>query len=352
MVHHTLVRLWLLLLVAFPVSADYTRDAERIRDTYQSQLYTLPAAKAGHFGLRLYRQTGDPRYAAAIWQDMARIASTLNRISAELHTRHDVGRAGAARLAHYQDTDPVRKQARQQATAKKPEYLILGVDLLGAMARADEYGLKHRQDEQLRRLLRQFNFADYAEDPTLVRNWAAQLANQVYWLHQLGEGDYIDGFVRTFRRVYPDNKDETLSEQEYGNKIYGLTHLIFAASGYYQYPVDAESFAWIYDYFRREIDTILRRCKEDIVAEVGLSFLLAGLDQDPVVAKTRAAIAAALNPDAGMIPSVSGGLDLKEGEHRNVLAIMLLDWQGVRPGPNVPRQADAFATLPYGLVAK
>ncbi|MBY5922720.1 DUF3541 domain-containing protein [Ferrimonas balearica] len=352
MVRHSLIGLALLTLLTIPVRADNAQIAERILHTYQSQLYTLPATKAGHFGLRMYRQSGDPKYAAAIWQDMARVASTLNQTAEQFPTPAALRAEGARRLEHYQDSDPERRKARQAATAQKPEYLMLGVALLGAMARADEYGLKHREDAQLRALLRQYDFAHYSEDPALIRVWAAQLANQVYWLRQLGEGEYVEGFVRRFRAVYPDDLDAQLSEREYGNKIYGLTHLIFAASGYYQYQVDAEAFDWIYDYFRREIDTILRRCKEDIIAEVGLSFLLAGLEQDPVVAKTRAAIASALDPKAGMIPSVSGGLDLKGGEHRNVLAIMLLDWKGTRPGPDVAQHPKWFAPLPFGLVAK
>ncbi|MBY6019558.1 DUF3541 domain-containing protein [Halomonas denitrificans] len=346
---HSLVAL---ALLALPAYADPVTVADQIRHTYQTQLYTLPATKAGHFGLRMYRQSGDPKYAAAIWQDMARVASTLNQISAELTTPEAMRQAGAQRLANYQDSDDDRRQARQQATADKPEYLVLGVSLLGAMARADEYGLKHRDDARLRALVRRFDFADYSEDPALVRVWAAQLANQVYWLRQLNEGEYVEGFVRTFRAAYPDAADSTLSEREYGNKIYGMTHLIFAGSGYYQYPVRQSDHAWIYDYFRAEIDTILRRCKEDIIAEVGLSFLLAGLEDDPVVAKTRQAIVAAVDKQAGLIPSVTGSLNLKGGEHRNVLAVMLLDWRGVRPGPDVPANDDWFAPLPYGLTAK
>ncbi|MBY6187485.1 DUF3541 domain-containing protein [Marinobacter hydrocarbonoclasticus] len=340
------------MLLVSPGWANQAEVAERIQHTYETQLYTLPAVKAGHFGLRMYRQTGDPKYAAAIWQDMARVASTLNQIAAELPNPAAVQAEGAERLAQYKDSDPKRRQARMAATADKPEYLVLGVSLLGAMARADEYGLKHRDDARLRALLRQYDFARYSEDPALVRVWAAQLANQVYWLRQLGEGEYVDGFVRTFRDTYPDAGDAQLSEREYGNKIYGLTHLIFAASGYYQQQVNPADFAWVYDYFRREIDTILRRCKEDIIAEVGLSFLLAGLDNDPVVAKTQNAIAGAFNADAGLIPSVSGSPNLKGGEHRNVLAVMLLDWRGVRKGPDARLHPEWFAPLPYGLEAK
>ncbi|WP_373367047.1 DUF3541 domain-containing protein, partial [Aliivibrio fischeri] len=51
----------------------FAQDAASIRHTYETQLYTLPAFKSGHYGLRMYRQTMDPKYSDAIWSDMARV---------------------------------------------------------------------------------------------------------------------------------------------------------------------------------------------------------------------------------------------------------------------------------------
>ncbi|GAL20391.1 hypothetical protein JCM19235_3393 [Vibrio maritimus] len=50
-----------------------------------------------------------------------------------------------------------------------------------------------------------------------------------------------------------------------------------------------------------------------------------------------------------MIPSVSGDFDFAYGEHRNVLAIMLLDWQPTYEGPNVKSDPKLFKQLPYGV---
>ncbi|MCX9565238.1 DUF3541 domain-containing protein, partial [Vibrio cholerae] len=85
-------------------------------------------------------------------------------------------------------------------------------------------------------------------------------------------------------------------------------------------------------------------------AEVGISFLLAGLEDDPVVLKTRQFIQAAVDKEQGMIPSTSGDFDLALGEHRNVLAIMLLDWRSVNNAPTSSQQPEIFTGLPYGLV--
>ncbi|KHD23675.1 hypothetical protein NM09_17245 [Vibrio caribbeanicus] len=327
-------------------------SADIIKQTYESQLYTLPAFKEGHYGLRMYRQTLDNKYAAAVWSDMARVASRLNRFAAEVNTPEQILLYSEKRIAGYQDETDERSVRRYTVTKHMPEYLYLGVDLLGSMARANEYGLKHKEDAKLRQVIRRYDFNKYATDPEMIRAWAAQLANQVFWLKQLGEQDVTQAFIESFKATYPDNEDKKLSKQQYGNKLYGLTHIIFADSQYYQRLVSEKQYQWIYDYFRANIDTILLRAKEDIIAEVGISFLLAGLEEDPVVAKTRDAIRKSIDKDKGMIPSVSGDFDLAYGEHRNVLAIMLLDWHSVNKAPTIEHHPRVFSRLPYGLEKK
>lgn len=329
----------------------YQQSAQLIKSTYEPQLYTLPAFKEGHYGLRMYRQTLDAKYSAAVWSDMARVASRLNRFAAEVYTPEQIILYSEKRIASYLDETDERSVRRYTATKHMPEYLYLGVDLLGSMARANEYGLEHTQDAKLREVIRRYDFTKYATNPEMIEAWAAQLANQVYWLKQLGEQDVVAEFTRAFRETYPDAKDKKLSNQQYGNKLYGMTHIIFADSEYYQHLVSEQQHQWIFDYFREHIDTILIRAKPDVIAEVGISFLLAGLDEDPVVEKTRQAIQASIDPERGMIPSVSGDFDLESGEHRNVLAIMLLDWQRVNEAPTFEHTPRVFTSMPYGLIA-
>ncbi len=333
-------------------SSTYQKSADLIKQTYEQKLFTLPAFKEGHYGLRMYRQTLDDKYAAAIWSDLARVASRLNYFAAEVNTPENIFVYSEERLAGYIGDDDERSLRRFNVTKHMPEYLYLGVDLLGSMARANEYGLKHQQDEKLRQVIRRYDFARYATDPDMIRAWAAQLANQVYWLRQLGEQDVVEPFIESFRKTYPDAIDSKLSPQQYGNKLYGMTHIIFADSQYYQRQVSEKDHQWIYDYFRTHIDQIILRAKEDVIAEVGISFLLAGLDNDPVVEKTRKAINKAINRQHGMVPSDTGDFDFSKGEHRNVLAIMLLDWQQVNQAPTLKNQPDVFSRLPYGLEPK
>ena len=328
----------------------FKQSADLIRQTYESQLYTLPAFKEGHYGLRMYRQTLDDKYAAAVWSDMARVASKLSRLSNDVHTMEQIVLYSEKRVASYVGDDDERSVRRYNITKHMPEYLYLGVDLLGSMARANEYGLEHKNDAKLREIIRRYDFSRYVTNEDMVKAWAAQLANQVYWLRQLGEQDVVDEFVETFKKAYPDDKDKKLSSQQFGNKIYGMTHVIFGDSEYYQHQVSEQEHQWIYDYFRENIDTILLRAKEDVIAEVGLTFLLAGLEDDPVVEKTRLAIQSSIDKKRGMIPSITGDFDLEYGEHRNVLAIMLLDWQQVNEAPTFKGNPKVFKTIPYGLV--
>ena len=329
----------------------FRESAETIRQTYEPQLFTLPNARVAHYGLRMYRQTLNVRYRATISNDLARIVSRLNRFATEVHTPQQIERYTQKRLGSYQRSKNARKQTRYQATRATPEYLYI-IALLGSMARADEYGLQHREDAKLRKALRRYDFAKSATDPAMIRAWAAQLANQVFWLRQLGEQDVVKPFVAAFRQAYPDSQDTSLSVLQYGNKLYGMTHIIFADSQFYQKRVSAAEYQWIFDYFRANIDEILRRAKPDIVAEVGIAFLLAGLNDDPVVLKTRRFIQAQIDPEKGMIPSVTGRFYLSSGGHRNVLAIMLLDWWSVNEAPTMSRHPAAFRRLPFGLIKK
>ncbi|MGF1756743.1 DUF3541 domain-containing protein [Photobacterium sagamiensis] len=334
------------------ITSSFKQDAQLIRDSYEAKLFTLPAFKSGHYGLRMYRQTLDNKYEAAVWSDMARVASRLNKFATEVYTPEQIQAYSNKRIEGYLDETSERSKLRYEATKQMPEYLYLGVDLLGSMARANEYGLKHREDAKLHQVIRRYDFAKYATDEAMIKAWAAQLANQVYWLRQLGEQDVVDDFIAAFRKAYPDSNDSKLSEQQFGNKIYGLTHIIFAASAYYQHQINEQDFHWVYDYYRNNIDTIIARAKEDVIAEVGINFLLAGLGDDPVVLKTQKAIQQALNREHGLVPSVTGGVELRDGEHRNVLAIMLLDWKGPHVAPTITKQPDMFDSVPYGLVAK
>jgi hypothetical protein len=179
----TIGRLWLSALLLIPIllepayadqqaltanktkiNAHLQQDAQLIRQTFERQLFTFPPYTAGHYGLRMYRQTLDKKYAMTLWSDMARIASSLNYYAYEVHTPEQIKEYSAKKMAHYATEKKSRIQLRYQAMQSMPEYVYLGIGLLGAMARADEYGLKHKEDKRLRQVLRRYDFTKYATD--------------------------------------------------------------------------------------------------------------------------------------------------------------------------------------------
>jgi len=92
-----------------------------IKSTYEQQLYTLSPFKEGHYGLRMY-----------LWSDMARVASRLNRFASEVYTPEQIILYSEKRIASYLDDTDERSVRRYTATKHMPEYLYLGVDLLGS----------------------------------------------------------------------------------------------------------------------------------------------------------------------------------------------------------------------------
>jgi hypothetical protein len=330
----------------------FAATAARIRSTYDSAVFTLSPYRMGHYGLRMFRQTQDPRYGSLIWVDMAHWASRLNRINAELHTDEQIAAYANRRLADYGLRTGERSHHRLLAARERPDYLLLGTRLLPALARIDAYGLAHRDDARLRALLRRHDFHSTVTDPAMIRAWAGQLANQVYWLRQLGEAELVDDYIAALRATYPDATDEALSDQQFRNKLYGLTHLVLAASGYYRWPVAERDHQWVFDYFRTHLDAIERRGTQDLLAEIGVCFLLAGLDDAPALQRIRERIAASVLTEHGVIPSSKGSVDLQTVEHRNSIAILLLDWRGPHVLPTATSHPELFERLPFGLVAK
>jgi len=331
---------------------DESAIADDILSHYKKNYYLLNSYEQGHFSLRLYRQTLSPQYENGISIDLYRLANKLNRFANEINSPEKIYLYSQKDLARYKNKKDIRSQYRYEATKNTPEYFYLGLNLIRTMARIDEYGLKDIHDSKLRSILNNYDFKRFVTDKNMIRAWAAQLANQVYWLKQLGEKNYIPDFINTFRKTYPDNKDKNLTRQQYENKLYGLTHIILADSMYYQKSISEANHQWIFNYFRSNIDTIVLRAKADILAEVGISFMLAGQQNDPAVIKIKQAIIKKYNEKEHMILSINGDNNIKTGEHRNILTVMLMNWPSQNTVAPFDRRSKLFSHLPYGLEQK
>ncbi len=310
--------------------------AAEIRATYEQALPTLPAGKQRHYAQRLYRLSGDDRYLPLNRAYGQRLLTSLRQEIDGLAEPGYAARRAREKVADY----PTRSSKQQRRKRMLGEWGEIGYakSLAFQLTQASYHGLLDEQHlpgyRRALAYLEGVDFRPFLTDPGVMEVYAAQVANLVYYLHHLGVADLREPVIAAFRRHYPPARDGELSRASFRNKIYGMTHFVIAASDYYQRRVPKEEFDWILAYFASRLDRILAETKADIYTEVGISFLLAGREDHPAVQRLREALVRAYDPRARLVPSESGGTDLSYGEHRNVLAIMLLDWPGrLYPGP-------------------
>lgn len=329
---------WLAGCVALAPTPTPREAGRAIQAIYDAALHELPHDKQRHYAQRLYRIGGDPAYLAPMEAHGRRLLSQLQHDIAGLEEPgYGAARGREIVAGHARRTD---KQRARQAMLSEWGEVAFGRQLLFRLIQADYYGLLVRLPEHDRALdyLASLEWRAFLTDPEVIRIYAAQVANQTEFLHQLGIVDLRREVRVAFQRVYPPTDTALLDEAAYHNRLYGMTHVVIADSRYYQRWVEPERHAWILDAFSREIDRIVNEATADIQAEVALSFLLAGQANHPAVGRIRQALVAAIDPQSGIIPSTSGSTDLIHGEHRNVLAIMVLTWPGqLHPGPDLSR---------------
>lgn len=310
---------------------------DQIKQHLERNLFTLPPRVQGHYGIRLYRITGDERYANAALVDLFAVTEAQAYYACQLDSPQFVEHEAQAAIDALGNGP--RAKSRKKALTPFPEFLFYTEILLRFASRTHELGFTGPCHDQLIKALKATDLAKGLTDQAMIKAWAAQLVNYVYWAKQLGVGDYLSDYKAAFQATYPDTEDAKLSAAQFSNKLYGLTHFIFAASGYYQHEVSAKEFGWILDYFTNNRDRILEDATDDVIAEVGISFLLTKQYSHPMVELTQNHIKASFNPQDNVVPSPKGDPDLALGEHRNVLAMMLLNW------PSTLHQGPYLGTL-------
>lgn len=292
-----------------------------IRQNFESRLYELPPRIQGHYGLRLYRTSGDQRYINAVLYDYYAIVDRINAILPNLGDRDYI--AKQAQTLTSEISNGKRGRARRKSLLKYPEFIFYA-EALGYAARLDEFGIA--VPAAVTNALANYDFQTALTDKVMIEAWAAKLANYAYWLRQLNIVDYTQAYKSAFLETYPNDRDSDLSRWQYKNKLYGLTHLMIADSEYYQHAVSAKEFGWILKYFTDNQQRILDSTSADVIAEVAICFLLAGQADHTFVAEIKSTLLSQYSAEHSMIPSVSGKIDLATGEHRNVLTLMLFDW--------------------------
>lgn len=331
----------IVLLLAVQVSdeSQYSQIAQRLRASLERNLLDFSPQTRRHFATRMYRITGDLNFIPLIKQGARETADLLKRDAAEYSDSAYRAERTIELLARF-NVKTRKGRLRHDFFEQRPQLLLI-TEILAECKQTREYGLANLEefrsaDSAAMAILRNFDFRNELLDSAIIRIYSAQVANRVYDLYFLGITDLRAELLTAFQHCFPDTADDALTHAEFEDKLYGLTHIVIAASEYYQaFVSDPQSQAAV-DYLSENLEAILAEARNDIVAEVGLCFLLAKSDRDEEVERCRKLLIDAIDKESQMVPSVDGDTDAEEGEHRNVLALMLMAWSGqLHPGPAI-----------------
>lgn len=316
----------------------YQQAAAEMRAIYEARLDTLSDDKQRHYGQRLWRLTGDPDYLVLNETYGKQLMAELADYDAVVHTEEGITERNQQLLESY-STDSAKNRRRRAMFSERVD-MLLPTRLLFRLAQAHYHGLLNELSPQrltrLETAVMAVDWEAFLTDPEVLSIYAAQVANDVAFLHQLGLIDLRSDVMHAFQKLYPEERIATLSQAEYRNWLYGMTHIVIAYSHYYQRLVPEGEVSWIIDAFQREGPRLVDSVKEDILAEIALSMQLAGREDLPLVDVIRDHLLEMRDPDVGIIPGDDGDLSLSDGEHRNVLTIMVLGWSGqLTPGPDL-----------------
>ncbi len=251
-----LLSLWLAGCALEPAqpARDHQEAGQAIQAIYEAALPELPLGKQRHFAQRLYRISADTHYLDPLQRHARLLLAQLERdINGLGEPGYAAARAQEA-VANY-PRRTAKQRARQVMLAEWGE-IAFGRQLLFRLVQAEYYGLLDTLPNHDRALdyLGSLAWQRFLTDPEVVRLYAAQVANQAWFLHQLGVVDLRQEMREAFLSAFPEDSVAALNEADYRNRLYGMTHMVIADSRYYQRWVESESHAWILDTFTGEIE--------------------------------------------------------------------------------------------------
>ncbi|KTD33532.1 hypothetical protein Lnau_2283 [Legionella nautarum] len=341
----------LICLLSQSLAASSIDIADKVQKNFDNNLFKLKPIIQSHYAVRLYRITGRKDYLYPIISFQFVESIQLQQLL-EKATRFSSINFNKTISLPLDSENNSRAKKRKALLAQLPEIsntlkILLILDhaqqfntLNSALFPNTQTALAHIKKNL-------HSLAAFLLNPLVIKISAAQVANFVYLLHRLDLIDLRKQYIDRFQTVFANHKDSMLTDKMFEDKIYGMTHIIIAASNYYQKKLAYAQFAWIYQYFEQHIDEILARTKADVIAEVGLSFcLIEHTNYSSSLNKIKQFLKDKFNSKQQIIPNKSGSHDLNLAEHRNILAIMLFKWPSVLyPGPDLAAATDFLSTL-------
>lgn len=309
---------------------------DRIIQSYESQLSRLPDKNQLHWLLRRYRTTEDQRYLPRISKLFTKQAGRVISRFGKINDFPDFREVGKKMLSDYQ-ADTSRKAKKVVVYQKKPEILVY-MRLLLFLFLTKSLGLEKYNliAGFYKKLVDYFAKNDVAQivlsDEFILVN-PSEAANTIYYLKYLGISDNEEKLLVGFKNLYllskPTDNDLWLG------KIYAFTHLVIAASNYYQNFIEKDKFIWVYEFFEKNLGKIIDKTNPDVVGEVGLSFKLSQDFSNPAIGKIKEYLGRKFDQQLNYVPRETEN-SLRRAEHRNIIAVMLLsEFTELYPGPDL-----------------
>lgn len=252
---------------------------ERILERYKERVSTLPPDVIGHFFQRAYRLTGNKMYIPLLahYYHNTRIPIVENGVKLlQDHVDHNINFL----LNTNHPTNNKRKVDRYLLYQEHPEISFFDEFLINLFYLTSAKLCTTSSNDTCQRsikLLTKINFEKIYYDKEVMIKDNSFMINSVFFLDylKLNEANISAKVVDLVQYHYLDDRyrlRQDLKMWEYHSFIYILTHIIIAASQFYEKNVS--QYAWISQFFAENIDEIIERTKIDIIAEVGLSIKL------------------------------------------------------------------------------
>ena len=308
-----------------------------IVDTFDSHLGFLRHRYQYHYALRRFRVDNNSKYVQPILTDFQmRSLKWFPKLTSLSEKGFIEGEA--TRMANSYPDSSEKKALRKKVYLKNPQILFYNNLLLYLFLAKTYYldfleGFKEEFEKAINHL-KEVDFENILFDEGIIEHNPSAVANCVYYLQFLEVVDLEDKLHTKFKAFWLEKATNSALSNKH--KVYAMTHVIIAASYYYQRILKKDKFDWILTFFEKEFDWIVKNTNADIVGEVGLCFRLCGLHDHEIVKKASDHVISKFDEKEGLIPKEEGKSGHEKLEHRNSVSLLLLsDYEEFCLGPNL-----------------
>lgn len=310
---------------------------ENIKSHFENVLPSFPLKTQRHYAERLYRITGDKKYADIIANYYKQMKQHIQEDISLLDNpdrQEEFGNRFFNENIHKTLNSRILERVSYYNKNPRTKYfleLVTKLDKLQDHSLFDGFGISK---PEILKKLKKTDFRKLLIDDELLLVDPVQTTNAIYHLKNLDIVNLENEYLERIKVLY----EKTTNTDMYYNKLYALTHAIISDSRYYQRFVTSTSFSWIYDFFDKDIDNILESTTSDIMAEVALCDKLKRRTNHKNLDLIKSKLRTLVNRD-GLILERKEAIDTKEfvhAEHRNVLMILLFsEYSKLYVGPKL-----------------